>query len=101
MGQMSEPRAAHTATLLPDGRVLVVGGARDGITPLASAEIFSPRDGGWRPGGAIRDARWGHTALLMDDGTVQIVGGFGFSALETVETYTPLNGGWYSSERLP
>ena len=109
-GRMSEARAGHTATLLPDGRALVVGGSRDGITPLASAEIFDPpfhphpnplpRDGTWGPGGAIRDARWGHSALLMDDGTVQIVGGFGFSALQTVETYTPMNGGWYSGERL-
>ena len=119
-GWMSEARAGHTATLLPDGRALVVGGSRDGITPLASAEIFDPRlftltptlspvsstgqalkgEGAWGPGGAIRDARWGHSALLMDDGTVQIVGGFGFSALQTVETYTPMNGGWYSGERL-
>jgi hypothetical protein len=39
-GLLAEAREAHTATLLPDGRVLVIGGWGDG--PLASAEIWRP-----------------------------------------------------------
>ena len=42
-GSLAEARWAHTATLLPDGRVLVVGGRGDGI--LASAEVWEPSDG--------------------------------------------------------
>lgn len=102
-GNMAERRAAHTVTALPDGRALIVGGTRDGITPLATAEIFNPhgpRRNLWSSGGALRDARWGHTALLTEGGQVQIVGGFGFSALDSVEVYTPSGGGWYSGERL-
>jgi hypothetical protein len=42
-GRLAEFRSMHTTTLLPDGRVLVVGGRGDGI--LASAEVWEPSDG--------------------------------------------------------
>src|ERR1700730_17108338 len=41
-GSMSTARAAHTATLLPDGKVLIVGGMESEAVSLASAELYDP-----------------------------------------------------------
>jgi hypothetical protein len=40
---MLEPRSGHTATLLPDGRVLIAGGMRRNQDFYRSAEIYDPR----------------------------------------------------------
>jgi hypothetical protein len=99
VGDLVEPRRAHTATLLQDGRVLVVAGSRNGMTPLSSAEVFDPTLGNWASAGSIADARWGHAAVLLPYGDVMVVGGFGFSALNAVETYRPGGGGWSSFDK--
>ncbi len=41
-------RYHHTATLLPSGKVLVVGGYGYGY--LTSAEVYDPAQGPWAPG---------------------------------------------------
>jgi len=46
-GSMSVARALHTATLLPNGKVLVAGGEDSNQTPLASAELYDPGTGTW------------------------------------------------------
>ena len=74
-------RFAHTATRLDDGRVLVVGGIErapgDGreVVLLASAEIYDPATGGWRPAALPAVGRAGHTAVLLPDGRVLVAGG--------------------------
>ena len=53
-GSMSTPRTRHTATLLADGRVLVVGGWNGaGWVKLASAEIYDPATGRWSTVGSM------------------------------------------------
>ena len=79
-GSLADVRWSHTATPLPDGRVLIVGGdqnVRDGdLDDLASAEVWDPTTGAFSPTGSIVQARSGHTATLLPDGRVLVVGGY-------------------------
>jgi hypothetical protein len=84
---MSGPRADHTATLLRDGRVLVVGGFPSGLYP---AEIFDPIALTWTPS-PISGTRYWHTATLLADGKVLVVGGIGPNG---AEIYDPATGTW-------
>lgn len=74
-GSMTRPRTMGvSATLLPDGRVLVVGGGADVGT---SAELFDPATGMFTPTGPMTVGRGGfHSATLLADGRVLLAGGF-------------------------
>jgi hypothetical protein len=74
-GSMAEGRNWATATLLSDGRVLVVGGLVDGPLTLSSAEIYDPAKGTFSPTGSMPDARLLSSATLLVDGRVLISGG--------------------------
>ena len=90
---MSTPRARHTATLLRDGRVLMVGGT-DGSKPLASLEVYDPTTRTFsRASSALVLARQDHTATLLPDGRVLVAGGSNTSgALNFAELYDPTAG---------
>ena len=70
-GNMSHARVGHTATLLPDGEILVVGGIADG-SDGRSAELFSPY---WSETNPAMEARWNHAAASMPHGNVLLSGG--------------------------
>ena len=73
---MSIGRAGHTATLLPNGDVLVAGGYTKIFTmALNLAEIFSPATNSWKPASPMRYGRARHAAVLMADGRVLVIGG--------------------------
>ena len=74
-GSMAEGRYWATATLLSDGRVLVVGGLVDGTLTLSSAEIYDPAKGTFSPTGSMPDGRLLSAATLLVDGRVLISGG--------------------------
>jgi len=99
-GSMVEPRIAHTATLLPDGTVLAVGGAPDFTerSTLASAELYDPRTGTWTETVTMAQTRWRHTATLLPNGKVLVVGGAaedrGTVYWASAEIYDPANGRW-------
>ena len=105
VGALARARDRHTATLLADGTVLIVGGqvgVGDGPSPaLASAERFDPQTGQWSAAGALAAARTGHTATLLSDGRVLVVGGRvsddpgapGGEVL-SAELYDPATGRW-------
>jgi hypothetical protein len=97
-GPMSTPRESHTATLLSDGRVLIVGGEDRVDHAVATAEIYDPKTGSFSPTGSMATARAFHTATLLSDGRVLIVGGnagtwsYGGLFLASAETYNPKTG---------
>jgi len=75
-GNMAVGRYLHTATLLQNGKVLIVGGVLTSKSdPVATAEIYDPATGTFTMTGAMATAREQHTATLLADGRVLIVGG--------------------------
>jgi hypothetical protein len=77
IGEMSLHRAAHQATVLESGEVLITGGcAGDGCTPFhPSAEVYDPADQSFRSAAPMSLPRASHTATLLQDGRVLIAGG--------------------------
>ena len=73
-GALKAARSSHTATVLKDGRVLVVGGfSPDG--ELDSAEIYHPSAGTWSTATPLDRPRTIHAAALLPDGQVLVAGG--------------------------
>jgi hypothetical protein len=102
-GTMTVTRAAHTATLLRDGRVLLAGGCAErsceGVT--ATTELFDPSTGESTPGPEMLEPRVGHAAISRPDGSVLILGGFGQTDVTaTTEVYDPTEGRFRSGPTL-
>jgi hypothetical protein len=98
-GSMAVGRFLHTATLLQNGKVLIVGGALTSASaPVATAEVYDPATGTFTMTGAMATARERHTATLLADGRVLIVGGTtstgtgDMNPTATVEIYDPSTG---------
>ncbi|MBV8069650.1 MAG: Ig-like domain repeat protein [Acidobacteriaceae bacterium] len=92
-------RVGHTATMLKDGRVLVVGGATKVVTSghapvTATAEIYNPSTMRWTPTGSLNTGRQQHTATRLPDGKVLITGGLDAAGetLDSAELYDPATG---------
>lgn len=101
---MNPARSGFTQTLLPNGKVLVVGGQEKtcGTAPcptLSSAELYDPSTGTWSPTGSMSTARDGHTATLLANGLVLVAGGYSgpgsaVGAVSSAELYNPATGHW-------
>lgn len=98
---MNAARYGQTATLLPNGQVLVVGGV--GLAgSLASAELYHPTSGNWVPTAPMSVPRAYHAATLLPNGTVLVTGGAVISAGDTTptasaEVYDPTSNTWSSA----
>ncbi len=93
-GSMHQARAFQTTTLLPDGLVLVAGGA-DSNGLLDSAELYNPRTGAWTLTGAMHTAAGARGATLLPSGLVLVDGGFdGNTWITDAELYHPRTGTW-------
>jgi len=100
VGEMTAPRANHSATLLPDGNALIIGGSSwtgwgTGTLYysccLSSAELYDPVTGLFASTGSMAAGRAGHTVTILSNGNVLIAGGYGDAGVPaTAELYHPL-----------
>jgi hypothetical protein len=92
-------RSRHTATLLKNGNVLVVGGVKDRTllttSPACCAEIYDPRSGQWSETSQLDSNFYGHQAALLSNETVLVAGGSNEAVL-----YTPSPSAWRHVSRL-
>jgi hypothetical protein len=103
---MIESRTRHTATLLPDGRVLLVGGQRfdfhdGGLFPgrPTDAEIYDPKANRWSSTAPMGASRLAQTATQLPDGRVLVTGGQDEDSvtLKSTEIYDAPQDRWISA----
>jgi hypothetical protein len=94
VAEMSIGRSGHTATLLKNGKVLIVGGWTGRYDLRGSAEIFDPATRKFAPTGNLVVERAGNTATLLADGRVLITGGEDRqeNKIASAEIYDPSTG---------
>jgi hypothetical protein len=102
---MPDARVEHTATLLADGRVLVVGGHSicrvASCAILSSADLYDPDKNAWESLREMGQHRLGHTATLLLNGQLLVAGGCPFlgpgrgcDGTATAELFDPATGIW-------
>ncbi|MBX3283392.1 MAG: hypothetical protein KF756_13075 [Acidobacteria bacterium] len=97
---MGEKRAAHTATLLDNGKVLVTGGFVRNGSGLSSAELYDPEAGRFTAIKNLSIPRSGHTATLLPNGKVLIAGGYNGDYLGTAEIFDPATNAFAAVGRM-
>ncbi len=99
-GKMNARRNSHTATLLPNGKVLIAAGFwYDDFAD--SAELYDPETGAFTLTGSIHEPRGNHTATLLPDGKVLIAGGWTGDGNDSCEIYDPATGSFTVSVAYP
>lgn len=103
-GQMTVPRFEHTASLLPDGRVLIAGGLgvrRGKAVPVASTELYDPGTRTFSLAEDMSSARTDHAAATLQDGRVLVSGGDrGTAPLASAEVFDPGRATWSRAASL-
>lgn len=99
---MTISRGFHTATVLDDGRVLIVGGYTSLDTDTARVEIFDPATNTFTQTGSLHLPRHGHSATLLMDGRVLVIGGYALPQgwLSDAEIYDPETEQWATTQPL-
>src|SRR5689334_16828103 len=97
-GALSTPRIGQSATLLPDGSVLLAGGENPTQIFLTSAELYNPSSGTWSTTRSMRAGHLSQTATLLPNGNVLIAGGLPLPA--AAELYNPATASWSTTASL-
>lgn len=98
---LTTPRWYHTATILANGKVLVIGGRDTNGVYLSSTELYDPTAGSWTNTGALNIGRGFHAATLLPSGMVLVAGGAGDSGyLSSAELFNPATGTWTNTGAL-
>ena len=92
-GSLATARREHTATLLSNGILIVIGGQDDRDDAVASTELYDSVSCNWIGSASLMTARNLHTANLLPNGKVLVVGGFdnNLDALASAELYDSAN----------
>jgi N-acetylneuraminic acid mutarotase len=103
-GNLTTPRQQHTATLLTDGRVLLVGGLHcteaEGCIMLSSTNLYDPQRRRWSSAEDTSVARVGHETVLLPNGQVLVAGGDECdregicNRSASAELFDPASGSW-------
>ncbi len=110
-GALKTARANHSASLLHDGRILVVGGrGLDALSTLTQVELFTPKTKKWSLAASLGQGRSHHTATVLADGRVLVTGGTThdsssdgaarFIAVASAELYDPAQNSWATVEPM-
>ena len=95
---------AETATLLSNGKVLVLGGdnvSSGSRTFLGGADLYDPVSNTWSSVATMPEPRMYHTSTLLGDGSVLVVGGNnGQGWLATAQLYDPTANTWSPAASL-
>lgn len=96
----------HTATLLTDGRVALIGGSRGQAAISSDIDLFDPVSESFTRVASMATGRENHTATLLGDGRILLVGGnAGLAVVVPAELFDPQAGvtaatGFSAAERL-
>lgn len=93
---LNTPRTRHTATLLHNGKILLIGGSKGPDDFILDQELFDPINGTTSLIAPLHTPRHDHSATLLPDGRVLVVGGYNLPLqwLGNAEIYDPTSNTW-------
>jgi len=100
-GKLSSVRAEHKSVLLPNGKVMLIGGALT-TSPFKRTDVYDPGSGSFTLGSEMLHGRDHHAVALLDDGRVLAAGGCQCSGSSLpAEAYDPTSDTWSSVGPIP
>lgn len=91
----------HSATVLPNGKVLLAGGVVSGNMLTPAAYLYDPATNAWSRAANMKFAHAYHSASLLPNGKVLLAGGFLNRQAQTeAEIYDPVTNTWTQTGSL-
>lgn len=100
VSNMTNKRIGHTTLVLPDGKVLVIGGPKTSTSSVniaRTAEFYDQSTNKWTATDKLNNERHEHVAVLLSNGKVLVAGG---DTTDTAELYDPLTNKWTTAGKL-